>query len=904
MAVAIHVNPVPPFDPHSEPSSVSQRWKKWVKSFELFAAASGCTDDSQKRQLFLHCAGGDVQDIFDTLADTGDSFGDAKNGLDNYFIPQTNTTYNRHQFRKEKQREGETIAQYVTRLRRLAADCGFQTDHVSEFIRDQVIDCCLSQRLCTKLLAEKSLTLNRLLELAQAMEASESQAAQISHDGTCSVRRVQSFNHRKPRQQQTPNPPPPQSKRCSYRHSNHRVSDRRQPPGAVQNNQSNRPRCSRCGILGHKGDECRISRTVTCFKCNKVGHFATCCRSTATSFARPQIEKPKVRHLQEEHTEDISSDENIYAFYNSKEDLADVYINNTPVSMIIDNGASCNVINWNIAKQCGLSPVPCNKILRPYLSPPVHCKFQAFVTISAGDVQATDTAVIIAPDDAPPLLGRDTAKQLGVLKVVLPVNHVPTVNICEEIAKKYPGIDKGIGRLRDFEVKLYIDESVPPVQRKHNRVPIHLRSKVEKEIQRLLNEDIIEPVTGPTTWVSSIVTPPKPKSPNEIRICVDMREANRAIQRTRHVTPTLEELIADLNGATVFSKIDLRSGYHQLQLDEKSRDITAFSSHVGLFRFKRLIMGVNSAAEVFQHTVQTVIAGICGARNISDDIIIFGCNEEDHDRALHETLRRIHQAGMTINLGKCLFRQPQIEFFGHIFGPDGISPDPKKVADLKNTPEPKNAGEVRSFLGMAQYSAKFIPRYATLTADLRELTKKDTPWEWSCRHAKAFEDIKDALSETATNAYFNPQKEVVIFVDASPVGLAAVLTQEDKPVAYASRSLSDVEQRYSQTEREALAVVWACEHFSLFVIGTRFKVVTDHLPLLGIWKRADLRQLRLARWALRLSTFDVEIKYQPGKDIRQTTCLVTQEPPSQTQTLIRLQKNTSVLSAHLLRLLL
>ena len=139
-------------------------------------------------------------------------------------------------------------------------------------------------------------------------------------------------------------------------------------------------------------------------------------------------------------------------------------------------------------------------------------------------------------------------------------------------------------------------------------------------------------------------------------------------------------------------------------------------------------------------------------------------------------------------------------------------------------------------------------------------------WEWTERHAESFHSVKDALTETATNAYFDPTKSTVIYVDASPVGLAAVLTQDAKLVAYASRALTSVEQRYSQTEREAPAIVWSCEHFHLFVSGSKFKVVTDHAPLIGIWKRANHRQVRLARWALRLSTYDVDIEYQPGRE--------------------------------------
>ena len=167
MAVAISVTPVATFDPHGEPTSVNQRWIKWVRNFETFAIASGCTEDGQKRQLFLHCAGPDVQDILETLTDTGNTFAQAKTKLDNYFKPKDNIPYNRHLFRQCGQQPDETIAQYVTRLRKLAASCNF-ADAKDDFIRDQVVEKCKSNVLRRKLLAEADLTLAKVLTIAQA----------------------------------------------------------------------------------------------------------------------------------------------------------------------------------------------------------------------------------------------------------------------------------------------------------------------------------------------------------------------------------------------------------------------------------------------------------------------------------------------------------------------------------------------------------------------------------------------------------------------------------------------------------------------------------------------------------------------------------------------------------------
>ena len=214
-----------------------------------------------------------------------------------------------------------------------------------------------------------------------------------------------------------------------------------------------------------------------------------------------------------------------------------------------------------------------------------------------------------------------------------------------------------------------------------------------------------------------MVVVPKPNS-EDIRICVDMRKPNVAIQRTRHVTPILDELISNLKNSKVFSKIDLKNGYHQLVLSPKSRYITAFSTHMGLYQYKRLAFGINSAAEVFQHIISSLINDIPGTRNIRDDIIIYGRNEISHNKSLHAVLKRLDENGLTINLSKCKFSVPEINFFGHKFSSKRLAPDPKKVEALKSFTCPKDIKQLRSFIGMANFSSRFIRNYSTLTASL------------------------------------------------------------------------------------------------------------------------------------------------------------------------------------------
>ena len=201
-----------------------------------------------------------------------------------------------------------------------------------------------------------------------------------------------------------------------------------------------------------------------------------------------------------------------------------------------------------------------------------------------------------------------------------------------------------------------------------------------------------------------------------------MREANKANQRERHLTPTIKEIIKALNGATVFSKLDLNQGYNQLELTPESRFITTFSTHLGLRRYTRLNFGVSSAAEIFQNIIYETLAGIPGATNLSDDILVFGKSQEEQDQALEATFKRLRESGLTLNRNKCVYNLAELAFFGYVFSADGMSPDPNKVQEIINLAIPSTVSEVRSLLGMANYCRRFIPSYSTITQPLRELT--------------------------------------------------------------------------------------------------------------------------------------------------------------------------------------
>ena len=271
-------------------------------------------------------------------------------------------------------------------------------------------------------------------------------------------------------------------------------------------------------------------------------------------------------------------------------------------------------------------------------------------------------------------------------------------------------------------------------------------------------------------------------------------------------------------------------------------------------QYPDLFTGIGKMKD-FQDAIQQILSDIDGVRNVSDDIIIFGRDQQAHDRALQAVFTRLRAKNLTLNPRKYEFNKSSIEFFGY-----------KKVAAINNAKPPTNAHEVRSFLGMTNYCSRFILNYSTITAPLRNFTKSDQPWTWTSSEQQAFDQLKRLHTSDTILSYFDPHQTTTILVDASPVGLGAILCQHNRVVAYASRSLSPVEQRYSQTEREALAVLFACEHFHLYIYGAQFSIITDHKPLERIFANPGARSnARLERWALKLQPYDFTITYSPGK---------------------------------------
>ena len=293
-----------------------------------------------------------------------------------------------------------------------------------------------------------------------------------------------------------------------------------------------------------------------------------------------------------------------------------VFIGNVEVEMLIDSGATCNILDRQLWEFLKKNSIKCKcyftekKIYAYGSKEPLKLAGGFKVKVSFNNKVIDNVDFLVLEGEGEPILGTDTLTKLGILKIEPEINNLAKDNSTAEIVDRYKSLFKGIGKLNDFQLKIPIDSSIEPVCQTARRVPYHLRDKLSQKLKELEKLDIIEKTTDPTHWVSPVIV--VPKSDGDIRLCVDMKRANLAVKRKRHPIQTIGELLQEMNQSKIFSKVDVKWGYHQIKLDPELRDITTFATHEGLFRYKRLMFGVSCAPEMYQRTMQQTLAGCKG----------------------------------------------------------------------------------------------------------------------------------------------------------------------------------------------------------------------------------------------------------------------------------------------------
>ncbi|MEL7426754.1 MAG: RNase H-like domain-containing protein [Bacteroidota bacterium] len=404
-----------------------------------------------------------------------------------------------------------------------------------------------------------------------------------------------------------------------------------------------------------------------------------------------------------------------------------------------------------------------------------------------------------------------------------------------------------------------------PIRQYPRRLPFAFREEAKDQVQEMLKQGVIQPSSSP--WASPIVL--VKKKDGKYRFCIDYRKLNSVTKKDAHPLPRVDDLLDALQGSCMFSTLDLRSGYWQVSVAPEDREKTAFVTPDGLWEFCRLPFGVSNGCATFQRAIEIVLSGLTYDTCLCyfDDVIIPSSNLQEHCARLATVLSRFRLHNLRVKASKCSFGASKVLFLGHIVSAQGVHTDPKKIESVSSLCPPNSVDQVRSFLGLAGYYRKFIPNFASLSAPLVALTKKGSKFLWSTEHAASFQTLKQLLCDAPILAYPDFRQPFVLQTDASDHGLGAVLTQVDSAgcehvIAYASRSLSDRERRFSATEKETLAMVFGTDHFRAYLLGRPFTLVTDHSALR--WLHSVEPKGRLGRWLMDLQEYSFQVQHRPG----------------------------------------
>ena len=778
--------------------------------------------------------------------------------LSQHLSPKPLVIAERFRFHKREQLEGESVSTYLAQLRRFAEHCNFG-DYLNDALRDRFVCGLRAGSIQKRLLAEAKLTLNKALEMATAMETAAKDAVelrqQLKPDST-----VHKFN--------------------------------------VKSRSQSSTSCYRCGRSNHSPDQCRF-KDATCHSCGKPGHIAPACRSKPPQTPSNKTFKPnpnRRKHtyqgkaqstkVMENIPNDEQEDDEIFIGrvninnVNSRCDMSTAIwvtpkVNNIPITMEVDTGSAISIIS--MADYRKLLPTvtlqPSKVKLQTYTGERVSPAGLLTVHVQYKEQSCTQKLYVVE-GGGPPLFGRDW---LATVKLDWPsILAMRTSSMdmrdthLNSLLKKHEKLfsDK-VGELQGIKGKLTLKDNSSPVFLKARQVPYALRPKVEMELERLEREHIITPVAT-SQWATPIV--PVPKKNGGVRICGDFKvTVNANLKIDHYPLPKIEDVFATLAGGQRFSKLDLTQAYLHMVMEDESSKLLTLNTHKGLFQMHRLAFGVASAPAIWQRTMEQILQGIPGVQCILDDMIVTGRDDREHLHNLERVLNVLDDRGLKLNKSKCEFFKKRVVFCGHEIDAEGLHKTQDKVNAVNNAPQPTNVSQMRSFLGLINYYHRFLPNLATILHPLNRLLEKNKPWVWTADCENAFNKAKTLITSKEVLTHYNPDLQVKLACDASPYGLGAVMSHvmqdgSERPIAYASRTLSSAERNYSQIDKEALALIWGVKKFHNYLYGRKFTLVTDHQPLTSIFNPAKsipaTSASRLVRYAIFLGSHDYDIEYK------------------------------------------
>ena len=822
-------------------------WKSYIERMQQYYTANDIADPNKQRALLLSsCGASTYRQIKNVLAPklpTEVEFNNIVTQMTTHFQPATSETVQRYLFNSRIRRPHETIAIYVAELKKISEHCNFG-DTLEQMLRDRLVCGIADERWQRRLLSEEDLTFKNALKISQALEAAERQVKDLL--GPAQVHQVRRTMDRRPARSSSEVP------------------------------------CYRCGGP-HPSPTCRF-KDAECRYCHKIGHLAKVCR-TKKAFHKQDKHRTSSRGTHQITEGEDNECATEYTMYNCHANgttplLVKVTVNDIELQMEVDTGATLSVISehtyrklWSDTDAPPLQHSTAK--LKTYTGEKISVKGSIEVDVTYQEQKAR-LSLIVVQGDGPSLLGRDWLQWLQ-----LDWSHLHQVSSSSNAIKprlqgildEHPEVfEDELGQIRGTTAKIFVDEETTPKFWRARPVPYALREKVEKELDRLVETGVIEPVQF-SDWAAPIV--PVIKKDGSVRICGDYKvTVNQVSKNDTYPLPRIEDIFASLSGGTSFSKLDLAHAYQQITLDEESRKYVTVNTHKGLYRYNRLPFGVTSAPSIFQRTMENILQGLPHVSVYIDDILITGKTDEEHLQNLDGVLKRFEEAGVRLRRDKCRFMLPSVEYLGHKISEKGLQPTDNKVLAIKEAPTPKDVSQLKSFLGLVNYYGKFLNNLSSTLSPLYRLLQAKTKWSWGSEQEESFRKVKSMLTSDCLLIHYDPDKELLLACDASPYGVGAVLSHkledgQEKPIAFASRSLAPAERKYSQLEKEGLAVVFGVKRFHQYIFGRHFTIHSDHKPLQHLFKESStiptMASARIQRWSLTLGAYDYSITYKEGK---------------------------------------
>ena len=856
-------------------ANAADNWRKFFMQFEIYLVAKGKDEkpDKLKVNMLLNCAGPEAIEEYShfvyNAGEEKENYADVCKKFKELCEGARNVIYERLVFNQRNQKEGERIDNYVSELKRLSLTCDFG-DLRDSLIRDRIVGGVLSDELRGELLKKPDLTLQKAHDYCRTFEAAELQKYKFSTpagagtEHSIGIQPVNKLNEQDKK-------PPRSCKFCGYKHPFTKPS-----------------RCPAFGKL--------------CLKCKQKGHFAQVCPANVKGGSQVDVVQHTQSSSQEVHTyfESIELGSVLDA-RKSRKSLVTIQIGGQAVEIKADTGAEATVIPYHLYEK--ITKKPLQQIQQPLkgwlATKPVHPRGCVRLPTRYKNRQM-DLLYLVVDGNFTPLLGCDACLDLEVLKFMNlqlidspePDRATPKPQgACEDqtmfqkdsvLCGYQDCFSDKPGQLPN-KVHLEVDTSVPPVVHPPRKIPVAMLEPAREKLKEMEEAGIIVKEDEPTPWVSSMLVIDKrkvndkrkdtPPSKDDVRICIDPRDLNKALKRPHYPMVTVEEVANRLAGAKSFTSLDACSGYWQLPVDDESSKLLTFNTPWGRYRFTRLPFGISPAPELYQREMDRLFAGV-PVEIIVDDFLVHGKDQSEVDEKMRRVLDRSREVGLKFNPKKVKLRVPEVSYVGHLFSAEGLKPDPEKIRAINDMPPPVDKEGVLRILGTVNYLDKFIEHKADIQEPISQLTQKDAAFVWEKPQQEAFNHLKSVITSAPALAYFDNTKETVLNVDASIKGLGAVIMQDGKPVAFGSKTLTSCERRYANIERELLAIVWGAQKFHTYVYGRRVIVETDHKPLESIFRKPlNDAPPRLQRMLLKLTKYDLDVRYVPGKQQVISDCL-------------------------------